>query len=169
MKKGEATVEQEVEAHTLVLGIGNILMQDEGLGVRAVERLQALYRLPPQVRAVDGGVMGLDLLPYLEDAERVLIVDAVQTGRPSGSIVRLENEEISAALALKMSVHQVGLQEVLAVGRLRGTLPARITLWGMQPASLEMGTELSPVVSAALDDFVERLVEELRAERNRPR
>lgn len=151
--------------YTLVLGIGNILMQDEGLGVRAVERLQELYRLPPKVRAVDGGVMGLDLLPYLEDAERVLILDAVEMGRPSGSIVRLESGQVPMALALKTSIHQVGLQEVLAVGRLRGTLPARITLWGMQPASLEMGTELSPVVGAALDDLVEAVAKELRAQR----
>lgn len=158
-------MEQKPEMHTLVLGIGNILMQDEGLGVRAVERLQALYRLPPEVRAVDGGVMGLDLLPYLEDAKRVLILDAVQIGRPPGSIVRLESEQIPAALALKTSIHQVGLQEVLAVGRLRDTLPVHIALWGMQPASLEMGTDLSPVVSAALDGLVEGVAKELGVRR----
>ena len=156
---------QKSEIHTLVLGIGNILIQDEGLGVRAVERLQTLYSLPPEVRAVDGGVMGLDLLPYLEDAERVLILDAVQTGRPPGSVVRLEGPEIPTVLALKTSIHQVGLQELLAVSRLRGTLPASITLWGMQPAALEISTELSHTVSAALDSLVEAVAEDIGATR----
>ena len=156
---------QETEMHTLVMGIGNILQQDEGLGVRAVERLQSLYRLPPEVYAVDGGVMGLDLLHYLEDAERVLILDAIQTDRPPGSVMRLEGPEIPAVLALKTSIHQVGLQELLAVSRLRGTLPSSVILWGMQPASLEMSTELSPVVSAALDDLVEAVAEAIGASR----
>ena len=149
--------------HVLVLGVGNVLMQDEGLGVRAVERLQERYRLPPGVRAVDGGVMGLDLLPYLEDAQRVLILDAVQTGRPPGSLVRLDGHQIPAALALKTSIHQVGLQEVLAVGRFRGTLPASITLWGIEPASVEAGIGLSPVVSAAIDEAIAAVAEELGA------
>jgi hydrogenase maturation protease len=158
-------VRQETERHTLVMGIGNILQQDEGLGVRAVERLQSLYRLPPDVRAVDGGVMGLDLLPYLEDAERVLILDAIQANRPPGSVMRLEGPEIPVVLALKTSIHQVGLQELLAVSHLRGTLPSSVILWGMQPASLEMGTELSPVVSSALDGLVEAVAEAVGASR----
>jgi hydrogenase maturation protease len=157
---GAETAGRGPEPHVLVLGIGNILMQDEGLGVRAVERLKERYHLPPEVRATDGGVMGLDLLPYLEDAERVLILDAVQTGRPPGTLVRLEGQDIPVTLALKTSIHQVGLQEVLAVGRFRGTLPNRITLWGVEPAAVEIGTDLSPVVSAALDDLAEAVAEE---------
>jgi hydrogenase maturation protease len=152
------------ESHVLVLGVGNVLMQDEGLGVRAVERLQERYHLPPGVRAVDGGVMGLELLPYLEDADRVLILDAVKTDRPPGSLVRIEGRDIPVALALKTSIHQVGLQEVLAVGRFRGTLPAHITLWGMEPASIEVGADLSPTVDAALDDLINAVAEDLDAE-----
>lgn len=156
-------MERKPKPQILVLGIGNVLMQDEGLGVRAVERLRERYHLPPGVRTADGGVMGLELLPYLEDVERVLILDAVRTDLQPGSVVRLNGRDIPAALALKTSIHQVGLQEILAVGRLRGTLPAQITLWGMEPASIEVGTDLSPTVSAALDDLVQSVAKELGA------
>jgi len=159
-------MERKPEPQILVLGIGNVLMQDEGLGVRAVERLQEQYRLPPGVRVVDGGVMGLELLPYLEDAERVLILDAVRTSLQPGSVIRLKGRDIPVALALKTSIHQVGLQEILAVSRFRGTLPAHISLWGMEPSSIEVGTDLSPTISAALDRLVQSIAKELGA---RPR
>jgi len=146
----------------LVLGLGNILLQDEGVGVRALEHLTNRYRLPAEVQAVDGGVLGLDLLPYLEQADALLVMDAVETGQPPGSLVRLEGASIPAALALKMSVHQVGLQELLATSRLRGTLPSRVALWGIVPASMEWGLALSPAVAARLDDLVEAVVRELR-------
>jgi hydrogenase maturation protease len=146
---------------TLVLGLGNILRQDEGLGIHAVGRLQTRYRLPRQVRALDGGTMGLDLLPYLEDASAVLLIDAVQTGQPPGSLVRLEGQAIPSALALKMSSHQVGLQELLATSLLRGTLPARMVLWGIEPASIAWGLELSPVVGAAIGELVDAVAREL--------
>ncbi|RME43223.1 MAG: HyaD/HybD family hydrogenase maturation endopeptidase [Chloroflexi bacterium] len=143
------------------MGLGNILLGDEGLGVRALERLLVRYTLPAQVRAIDGGVMGLDLLHYLEGIDRLLVLDAVQTGRPPGSLVRLEGEEVPAALAVKMSMHQVGLQELLAVSRFRGTLPPGLVLWGMEPASLEPGLSLSDVVEARMDGLIEAVVEEL--------
>jgi hydrogenase maturation protease len=145
----------------VVLGLGNILLQDEGLGVRALERLTTSYRLPADVQAVDGGVMGLDLLPYLDDVDALLVIDAVQTGRPAGSLVRLEGEAIPAALAVKISVHQVGLQELLATSRLEGTLPRRVVLWGMEPATIEWGLELSPSVAASLDELVDAVAQEL--------
>ncbi|RMF29640.1 MAG: HyaD/HybD family hydrogenase maturation endopeptidase [Chloroflexi bacterium] len=144
------------------MGLGNILLRDEGLGVRALERLTARYHLPAEVQAIDGGVMGLDLLPYLEGVTDLLILDAVQTGEPPGTLVRLEGEAIPAALSLKMSMHQIGLQELLAVSRFQGHLPARIVLWGMEPASMEPGLDLSPPVAAQLDALVEAAVQELR-------
>ncbi len=151
-----------VQRRTLILGLGNILLQDEGLGVRALERLTARYRLPAEVQAIDGGVMGLDLLPYLEGVTDLLILDAVQTGEPPGTLVRLEGEAIPAALSLKMSMHQIGLQELLAVSRFQGHLPDRIVLWGMEPASLDPGLDLSPIVAARLDALVEAAVQELQ-------
>ena len=106
--------------------------------------------------------MGLDLLPYIEQASSLLILDAVQTGRPPGSLVRLEGDRVPAALALKLSVHQVGFQELLAASLFRGTLPARIVLWGIEPAAVEWGLDLTPAVAAKLDELVQSAVQELR-------
>jgi hydrogenase maturation protease len=146
----------------LILGLGNILLQDEGLGVAALDRLTTAYRLPPEVRAVDGGTLGLDLLPLLENVDALLIVDAVKTGQPPGTLVRLEGQAIPAGLAVKMSMHQFGLGELLAVSSLQGILPSRIVLWGMEPASFEWGVELSPVVAEKLDALVKAVAEELQ-------
>ena len=148
---------------TLVLGLGNIIMRDEGLGVRACERLTRHYRLPDDVNVLDGGTLGLDLLPYLEGVTDLLIIDAVNAGAPPGSLVRLENEQIPQALALKMSMHQVGLQELLAVMALRGQTPPRVVLWGMEPLILEPGLDLSEPVLANLDTLVASVVAELRS------
>ncbi len=146
---------------TLVLGLGNLLLQDEGLGVRALERLTAHYRLPSEVEAMDGGTMGLDLLPYLDPDMQLLILDAVEAAQPPGRLVRLEGEAIQAALSLKVSMHQVGLQELLALSELGGTRPSRIVVWGMQPASLGWGLDLSPPVTAQLDNLVCSVAREL--------
>lgn len=146
----------------LVLGIGNILLRDEGVGVRALERLMDMHCLPPEVRTLDGGTMGLDLLPYLEETSSLLVLDAVQTGRPPGSLVRLEGDEIPAALAIKLSVHQVGFHELLAASRFRGMLPSRLVLWGIEPGSLDWGLDLSPAVAAALDPMVAAAAQELQ-------
>lgn len=150
-----------MRSHVLILGLGNILLQDEGLGVRAVERLMATYHLPAEVQAIDGGVMGLDLLPYLEGCSDLLIIDAVQTERPPGTLERLEGDAIPAALSLKMSMHQVGLQELLAVSHFQGTMPPRLVLWGMVPDSLQPGLELSPTVARQLDALVQAVAAEL--------
>ena len=131
--------------------------------MRAAERLAARYRLPPDVQLMDGGVMGLDLLPHLEGVSHLLITDAVQTGRPPGSLVRLEGEAIPAALSLKMSMHQVGLQELLALAGFQGTLPERVVLWGLEPASLDWGLELSAPIATQIDALVDAAVGELRA------
>jgi len=146
---------------TLLLGLGNTLFGDEGLGIWALERLLERYRLPPEVAALDGGVLGLELLAHVEGATHLLVIDAVQTGRVPGTLVRLEGGDIQAALALKLSMHQVGFQEVLAMSALRGTTPPRLVVWGMEPATLETGLDLSETVAARLDHLVEAVVDEL--------
>jgi hydrogenase maturation protease len=143
------------------MGLGNILLQDEGMGVRTLEQLIARYRLPEEVQAIDGGTKGLDLLPYLEGVTHLLIIDAVQDSLPPGTLVRLEGGAIPSALLLKASMHQVGLHELLAVSALRGTLPPHIVVWGMQPASLEWGDELTPPVAAQVEELLQAVVHEL--------
>jgi hydrogenase maturation protease len=146
----------------LLIGVGNILLQDEGLGVRAVQHLTRRFRLPPEIEAIDGGVKGLDLLPYLEGKSAVLVLDAVQTDAPPGTLVRLEGDAIRAALSLKMSMHQIGIQELLAVAQFQGTLPPRVVVWGMEPGALEPGLSLSSAVADKLDALVNAAVAELR-------
>ena len=150
-------------AGTLVLGLGNLILRDEGLGVRTCERLVERYILPEAVEALDGGTLGLHLLPALEGVHNLLIIDAVQVDQPPGTLVRLEGEAIPTALAHKLSMHQFGLSELLAVSSLQGTQPQRIVLWGMVPAVLEPGLDLTEPVAANLEALLEAVVGELQA------
>ena len=146
----------------LVLGLGNILLRDEGLGVHAVERLAAAYYLPENVEVIDGGTLGLDLLPRLTGVDALLLVDAVKAGQPPGTLVRLAGDRIQAALAVKMSVHQVGLQELLAVSAFQGSLPPRVILLGLEPSAIEWGLELSPPIAVGMAALVAAMVQELQ-------
>lgn len=147
---------------TTLIGLGNILLQDEGVGVQAVRYIQERWETPPELEIVDGGTSGLDLLPYIEDRDRVLFVDAVNFGRAPGYIGVLENEAIPAFFAAKSSLHHLGLADVLAAAYLLDTLPPEICLIGIQPHTLEPGLELSPVLQARLDVFLEKILEKLR-------
>lgn len=147
---------------TLVLGVGNTLLFDDGFGVHVVERLVQQYVLPKEVHALDGGTLGMDLLYYLEGVENLLIVDAVEAHRPPGSLLRLSGDEVPAFLSLKVSPHQMGIPDMLAAAKLKGSFPKNIVLWGVQPASLEVGLELSETVSPLVDVVVEKAVEELK-------
>jgi len=145
----------------LVLGLGNLLLQDEGVGVRVIERLRARYAFPDHVIVLDGGTLGLDLLPYIEEASHLVIVDAVNAGKEPGTLVRLVNDEIPAFLGPKVSPHQVGLQDVLALAQLRGHSPAEVVLWGVQAERLAPGLDLSPAVAAQVEPLCARVIEEL--------
>ncbi len=147
----------------MVLGLGNILLSDEGLGVRVVERLQGSCRFPPEVSIMDGGTLGLDLLPYLEGVDHLLVIDALETGKGPGTIARLVGDEVPASLSVKISPHQMGLADLLAAARLRDLYPQKITLLGMQPGSIDAGLDLSPPVEAQIDRLVDEALTELEA------
>jgi hydrogenase maturation protease len=146
---------------TLVLGIGNILLGDEGIGVWVVESLKRRYRFPSLATLLEGGTLGLDLLPQLQNVSRLLVVDAVQLGRKPGEIVRLEGDEVPRALHVKVSPHQIGLEELLATARLMGCEPAKVVLWGMEPESIEPGADFSPQVARALPGLQTKVLKEL--------
>ena len=145
----------------LVLGLGNILLSEEGVGVRVVERLQDKYEFPEGVQALDGGVRGLALLSYLEGVQRLLIVDAVSIGKEDGSLTRLEGDQVPAFLSPKVSPHQAGLADLLMVARLTELYPEEVVLWGVKPAVTDTGLELSSAVAARVDELVDKVVEEL--------
>jgi hydrogenase maturation protease len=149
-------------SETLVLGLGNILLRDEGVGVRVVERLLEQYDFPEGVRVMDGGTLGLDLLPFLEEASRLLVIDAVQARKPPGTLVRLVGDEIPIFLdASKVSPHQEGLQDLLAVAVLKGYLPEEVVFWGAQITSLGVGLDLSEAVAEQVDALAEKVLAEL--------
>lgn len=145
----------------VVLGLGNMLMADDGVGLAALARLDDEWFVPRTVSLVDGGTWGMNLLPVIEHAERLLIFDAITVGEPPGTIIRLERGDIPRFLARKLSPHQIDLREVLALAELRDTLPEQIVALGIQPARIEMSTTLSPEVEAQLDELVRRGADEL--------
>jgi hydrogenase maturation protease len=147
----------------LVLGLGNVLCGDDGLGAVAVHLLQRLYRAPDGVQVLDGGTLGLSLLPQLEEAREAILVDAIRADGPPGSFVRLEGDEVAPAMAARLSVHQVGVVDLLDAARWRGCYPSRLILLGLVPESLELGLRRTAAVEAALLDLVERIVAEARS------
>ncbi|MEN8729221.1 MAG: HyaD/HybD family hydrogenase maturation endopeptidase [Desulfuromonadales bacterium] len=146
----------------LVLGLGNSIMTDDGFGVEVVNTLSSRYHFQGEVCLVDGGTLGLDLLPYLENVESLLIIDALDMRDEPGRIFRLQGEEVPRAFASKLSVHQMGLQDLLAVAELQGHVPNRLVVWGVQPESIEMGTELTPAVKKAVVAVIDNILDELQ-------
>jgi len=144
-----------------VLGIGNLIMTDDGVGVRVVQSLSEGYVFPSEVTILDGGTLGLDLLTHLEGVERLLIIDAMETGGPPGTIVRMTGEEIPMVFETKLSPHQMGLKDLLAVSVLRGITPPEMVLLGIQPGNIELGVDLTPPVEAQLDTLVDMALREL--------
>jgi hydrogenase maturation protease len=147
----------------LVIGLGNPLMGDDGIGLAALERLREGWRIPPTVALVDGGTWGLNLLHTIEASGQVLFLDAVRAGRKPGSLAELAGPELPRMLGLKLSPHQIDIREVLALLELRGTTPATLACLGLEPASVELRAGLSPEVADRLDALVSAAVQRLRA------
>jgi hydrogenase maturation protease len=145
----------------VVMGLGNMLMTDDGLGLAALERLRAGWALPDDVELVDGGTWGMQLLPTIESTDRLLLIDAINLGAEPGTTIVLRNEEIPRYFAVKLSPHQIDLRETLAVAELRGTLPREVVAVGLQPAVVEMGTALSPTLAARMDALMDAVAGEL--------
>ena len=147
---------------TLILGVGNYILSDDGLSVHVLERLQANNLIPDNIQMVDGGTCGLDLLQYLEGVSNLIIIDAVKTrdGIP-GSIIRLDGDQVPAYLSLKISPHDIGLPDLLATAKLRDLYPEKIVVFGIQPASLDLGVELSPEVASKVDALIELIQKEV--------
>lgn len=148
------------EKRILILGIGNILWADEGFGVRVAQALQRRYAFPAEVTIMDGGTQGLGLIPYVQDCDTLIVVDAVDFNLEPGALVELRDGEVPAFLGTKkMSLHQVSFQEVLALCELMGRMPARLCLIGVQPQVLEdYGGSLSEVVRAQLEPAVVKVL-----------
>lgn len=145
-----------------LIGLGNILMQDEGVGVHAVQFIQEHYDIGPDLEIVDGGTIGLGLLPYIENRDRVLLVDAVNFRKDPGHIAILENQEIPALFGTKDSLHHLGLMDVLAAAQLLEVSPREICLIGIQPQTIETGLELTALLRGKMDLLVEKIIRKLQ-------
>lgn len=150
-------------AATLVIGLGNPLMGDDGFGLAVLAELSDRWRMPEDVELVDGGTWGIRLLPLLDGAGRVLFLDAVDRGAEPGTPFVLQGDELPRALCLKLSPHQIDLREVLALASLRGSTPTDLVAVGAQPADVEMRHGLSPALERRVRDVAGLAVQTLAA------
>ena len=153
----------DISAKTVVVGLGNPLMGDDGLGIAVLEILRDRWEFEPEVELLDGGTWGMNLLHLIESAERVLLLDAINVGAAPGTTVVLERDELPRLFSMKLSPHQIDMREVLALAELRGALPEQIAAIGLQPERVEMSTELSPTLSGHMDVVLEKVTERLTA------
>lgn len=146
----------------LVLGLGNVLLGDDGAGPAAIAGLRDARVGRGCVRVLDGGTLGLSLLPYLEDARRVILVDAVAADAPAGTLVRLEGADVGPAVATRLSPHQIGVADLLEGARWHDREPQRLVLLGVVPQSIELAVGLSEPVRRALPRLIDLVCAEAR-------
>lgn len=147
-----------------VLGIGNVLWADEGFGVRCIEALQQRWEFAPHVQLIDGGTQGLYLVQHVQQADRLLIFDAIDYGLAPGELKLVADDDVPRFMgAKKMSLHQTGFQEVLMLAVLTEQFPREVLLVGCQPEEIDdYGGSLRPVVKQALEDALALGVDTLR-------
>ncbi|MCW8890476.1 MAG: HyaD/HybD family hydrogenase maturation endopeptidase [Sedimenticola sp.] len=147
----------------VVIGLGNVLLSDEGLGIRAIELLEQRYILPDSVEVIDGGTSAMDLLNPLSNHDHVIITDSVKTGAAPCTLIRLADDDVPKFFQTKISPHQIGLSDLLALLTVQGEAPKKITIIGMVPQSLATHIGLTEGVAEKMDEMVEMLVNELRS------
>ena len=144
-----------------VLGIGNILLQDEGFGARVIEQLQQQYRLPANVQVLDGGTLGLELVGFIMGTNKLIVIDAVDGGGAPGTFYRFAGSEIELYFQNKLSLHELGIKEVLATLVLLEKPVGEVIIMGVEPATLELGVELSATVGSTVDLVVHEVISQL--------
>jgi hydrogenase maturation protease len=150
-----------VAKRTVVIGVGNLLLRDEGVGIHAVRELQK-RALPPEAELIDGGVAGVRLLDLFSGAQKLLLIDAAEMGLEPGAVARFTPEDVRFQSGdLKLSTHDVALPEVLAIARVVNQCPSEVIILGIQPKEISWGTELTPEVRAAVPKVVELVLEEI--------
>ncbi|WP_448871418.1 HyaD/HybD family hydrogenase maturation endopeptidase [Desulfobulbus propionicus] len=150
------------KARALVLGIGNLLIGDEGVGCRTVTELARRYTLPQSVECVDGGTAGFELLTMIDGKEHLILIDALRNDQQPGTVVMVEGEHVPRAFLARTTPHQLGICDVLAAAQLSDTMPRHLTLYGIEPKQLEVGIGLSPEVEAGMEKTIGAVVQQLR-------
>jgi hydrogenase maturation protease len=148
-------------AKVLIIGFGNLLLSDEGIGIHAVEALQS-RELPEGVEVMDGGTSAIDILPYLEGVDLLIIVDAVAGSEPPGTLYRMGLADIKYDQQEHMSLHDIDVPAVIRLCEMMGRKPPESLIIGLQPASFEDGLELTPPVAAALPRLLDYVLTEAK-------
>ncbi len=149
--------------HILILGVGNLLFTDEGFGIRVIEKLQERFDFADNVSVVDGGVLGLNLLGVISEADRLIVVDAIRNQGKPGTLYRLEGKAIPERVRAKNSLHQVDLLETLTLCQALDKVPETVIL-GVEPENIEtLGIELTPAIQTQVDPMIDRVLAELKS------
>ena len=145
----------------LILGIGNILLKDEGIGVHVVNRLKDMP-LPPDVEVMDGGTMGIDLLFYIEGRKKVIVVDTVKAGEPPGTMYRFTDKDLSFKKDFLRTAHGIDFSDVVKTAQTLGTKPEEVVFIGIEPADMNEGLELSDLIAQRIPVIIELVMKELK-------
>lgn len=145
----------------VVLGVGNTILADEGVGVRVIEALERDYAMPPEVAVIDAGTSSMEMLEDLSHLDFLLVVDAIAAGKAPGERVRLSDDEVPVFFRRNLSPHGIGLSDVIAALEFLGAAPKEMVVLGVQPVSLELSTELTPTIAAQVPALVAQVVDEL--------
>ena len=145
-----------------LIGLGNILLKDEGVGVHVANAIRERYSFSPEVEIIDGGTLGLDLLHYFEGKDKVLLVDAVDFRKEPGYIGTMDDDAIPSTLFAKLSVHHIGLSDVLFAAKLLDYTPSKIRLIGIQPQSLEVGLDMTDCIASKIEELMRLVIETLK-------
>ena len=146
----------------IILGIGNILLSDEGVGVKIIQDLEAQYDFPENVELVDGGVGSFSLLPYIESAKKLLIIDAISGGKPPGTIYKFKDKNIPYQIIEKISLHEISFFDILNLAKLRGKYPEEIVIIGIEPQSLEFKIGLTEIVEKNYNKLLNEVLTQLK-------
>ena len=146
-----------------VLGVGNILLQDEGFGVRVIEEMTRRFSFPPHVQVLDGGTLGMELLRFLDGTEKLILVDAIAGGKPPGTLYQFYNDEVTAYFKEKVSAHELGIQDVLAVLEVLEQPISEMVVLGVQPESLAISLHLTDTLASQVHETIRLISKQLEA------
>jgi hydrogenase maturation protease len=152
---------QDSSSDVTILGIGNLLMGDEGVGIHVIDSIYSTYSFSPAINFIDGGTIGIDLIPYFEECKKMMIIDAVDSQEEPGYIVTLENDAIHYRFNTKLSLHHAGLSDVLSIIKLQEIDAPDMILIGIQPQIVEMGLELSATVGDKMPQIINIITNKL--------
>ncbi|WP_319547545.1 HyaD/HybD family hydrogenase maturation endopeptidase [Desulfogranum marinum] len=145
-----------------ILGIGNLLLGDEGFGVHCVQHIEQRYEIPENIRVFDGGTAGILLAPFIEQCDRLYVLDVIDLEDDPGSVHLFTEEDVRAGdVQTRMSPHQIGMLEILDICKIRGKVPEQVQFITVVPQTLEPGMDLSPLIAERVTDVIDILLQSL--------